>query len=264
MPGAEPFFFPGSDENGKTGVLVTHGLGASPDEVRWLGEHLGAQGFTVYGPRVAGHGTDYRDLQRINRGDWVTSVLDGYHLLRAACQRVIVSGLSMGGLLSLYLASSVQVDGLLVLAAPLHLPDDSPDRMRRIARFRPKFVTADQTDFPHRLRTEQMRRGERNRGRVRYDLWATQCVVELYELMALMRDGRLSAITAPTCLIYARQDETVPLSNLDSIAGGLSNARYVEKHIMEKSGHILTQDWDRDEVFTISADFVSRVAAGSV
>src|SRR4051812_13660433 len=118
MPGAEPFFFPG----GRIGCLCLHGLSAAPQEMYWFGKHLHQCGATVYGPRLHGHGVT-RDYFRHTRWqDWYLSALDGYHLLRSQCDQVFVLGLSMGALISLRLAASEQIAGVVALAAPLSLP----------------------------------------------------------------------------------------------------------------------------------------------
>ncbi len=45
MDGAEPFFFPA----GKTGCLLIHGITASPQQFRAMGEYLASQGITTLG-----------------------------------------------------------------------------------------------------------------------------------------------------------------------------------------------------------------------
>ena len=49
----DPFWF----EGGPIGVLLVHGFTATPVEVRRLADRLNAQGYTVAGPLMAGHGT---------------------------------------------------------------------------------------------------------------------------------------------------------------------------------------------------------------
>lgn len=259
LPGAEPFYHPGSGPNASTGCLILHGFGASPDEVRWWGEHLAAEGFTVHGPRLAGHGTHYRDLAHCTWRDWYTSALDGYHLLRATCERVVVGGLSMGAALSLLLAADLPVDGVMALAAPLELPGGGVTPMKRLmSRLRPLYDASDTSDLPERLRAIQRERGESPRGRVRYDTWPTCAILELYTVMDVARHS-LPAVTAPTLLVYSAGDRTVPVSNLETARHGLAAAP-VEHHRLERSGHILTQDMERETVFALSSAFVARVA----
>lgn len=253
MAGAEPFFYPG----GGVGVLCLHGLTASPAEVRWLGEYLAGQGCAVYGARLAGHGTDYRDLRRTRWQDWYASALDGYHLLRGQCDQVVVAGLSMGGVLALLMGAALPVDGLVVMAAPVSTLLAKPMRRARWLRYiRPFLHWPDRSDFPQRLKAEQARRGEAAIGRVRYDDWATHGIAELYALMAAA-EARLAQITAPVLLIYSEQDLTVPLGHRDFIAGALGSS-VVETRTLAHSGHILPQDSERDEVFRLADDFIRR------
>ncbi len=56
--------------------------------------------------------------------DWVTSVEDGYYLLKGWVDQVFVVGLSMGGILSLLFASQHPVSGVVAMSTPYALPDD--------------------------------------------------------------------------------------------------------------------------------------------
>src|SRR5438067_848466 len=101
MRGAEPFYYKGD----RVGCLLIHGFTGTPNELRWLGEQLAGDGRTVLGVRLAGHGTSEADMNHTRWSDWYQSALDGYRQLRAECERVIVGGLSMRGMLSALLAA---------------------------------------------------------------------------------------------------------------------------------------------------------------
>src|SRR5574341_519163 len=118
LNGAERFFYPGND----IGCLVLHGFTGTPGEVRWLGRHLNKQGYTFYGPRLAGHGTHVGDMAYPTWREWYLDALAGYHLLLRQCRKIFVTGLSMGGALALALASREAVDGVAGLAAFYRLP----------------------------------------------------------------------------------------------------------------------------------------------
>ena len=113
---AKPFFFDGSN----TGVLLTHGLTASPTEMLSLGKFLHEKGFSVHGVRLAGHGTHYRDLPNYSYHDWIKSCTEGLDLLRKKCDTIIPIGISMGALLSVLLIhQNIEVNfKKLVLLAP--------------------------------------------------------------------------------------------------------------------------------------------------
>jgi len=67
LQGAEPFYV----ENGKVGVLISHGYTGSPQSMRYLAEGLAQAGFTVALPRLKGHGTTSVDMATTTASDWI-------------------------------------------------------------------------------------------------------------------------------------------------------------------------------------------------
>ena len=92
-----PIFLPGSAD----GVLLVHGLMAAPEEVREWAEDLNARGYTVYAPRLAGHGTSATDLAGRRMEEWLESVERGHAILAEGCDRVVIAGFSTGAALAL-------------------------------------------------------------------------------------------------------------------------------------------------------------------
>ena len=252
ISGSESFFQRGDD----TGCLCLHGFMASPAEISWLGSHLAEPGYTVYLPRIAGHGADPHDMARMRWRDWYLSALDGYQVLRQQCARVYVVGHSMGGLLALLLAASVAVDGVAALAAPLYPSQKAIRYTPWLKYFRRYFTIPDSNTFTDQVLDEQVRRGEPAIGRVNYTRWSVQAVAELYALMQVTRQ-HLPEITAPLLLIYSQQDDTVPLANMAEIAG-LVRSAHVEQHTLNECNHIITQDVEREEAFCAVADFIAE------
>jgi carboxylesterase len=132
MAGAEPFRMEGNE----TGVLVSHGFTGPTQSVRPLGEALAAEGFTVAGPRLAGHGTAMEDHAKTGALDWIRSIEEDLAWLEGRCDNVFFAGLSMGGMFSLYFAG-VRPDlikGIVPINACVFL--DNPDLARIV--FDPK------------------------------------------------------------------------------------------------------------------------------
>lgn len=113
LAGAEPF----ASDGGPVGVLVCHGFTGSPRTVRPWAEHLAAAGLTVSVPRLPGHGTAWQDLARTGWQDWYAEAERAFSELAAKCERVFVTGISMGGCLALRLAQARQraIDGVIVV-----------------------------------------------------------------------------------------------------------------------------------------------------
>jgi len=114
-----PYLLPGEDHAGK-GVLLVHGLLASPAELAAYGKTLAADGYAVLGVRLAGHGTSPWDLKSRSWSEWLDSVRRGYRILSAFCDQILVVGFSAGGALSLMLAAEnpEKLIGVASVAAP--------------------------------------------------------------------------------------------------------------------------------------------------
>lgn len=115
-----PFFIQPEHANG-FGVLLIHGLLASPAELRAYGEYLVNQGYTVLGIRLKGHGTSPHALRDQSREDWYGCVQRGFNILKVHCPRIFVAGFSTGGALALKLAAErhPEMVGVIAVSVPL-------------------------------------------------------------------------------------------------------------------------------------------------
>ena len=120
LQGAEPYRFPGTND---TAVLLIHGYTGSPSELRELGERLHYKGYTVQGLLLNGHGTNPEDLDGVTYEKWTQSVKSAASALKETYGKVVLVGMSMGGLLALDCASTVPVDGVIVISTPIYLFD---------------------------------------------------------------------------------------------------------------------------------------------
>ncbi|MBL8147909.1 MAG: alpha/beta fold hydrolase [Anaerolineae bacterium] len=253
MPGAKPFF----RRSGPVGCLVVHGFASSPGEVRWLAQHLAEAGFTTLAPRLPGHGSHPHDLRRVRRHDWLAALLDAYAILRGECERVVVAGHSMGGLLALRLSLEVETAGVAVMASPVQF---GPKSIRYARWLRYVLRDTDQRDrsgLDDIVREEQARRGEPVIGRMRYDRWATAAVAELYALSQEV-DALLPQIRVPLLLVYSEGDHTAPPANGERI---YSRAASGDKGLiaLQHSGHNLPVDVEREAVFGLVTEFALRL-----
>lgn len=256
LPGAEPYFF----KTGPSVCLMVHGLMSSPGELKWLGERIAAQGVSVQGLRLPGHGTDHHDMRRMAWRDWYGAVLDAYLNLRAQYDKVFVLGHSTGGTLSMLLASNYAMDALVLLAAPVMFTSRPMANAWWIKHVMPYTDQTDHTGLVEKVKAEQKRRGEPELGRIRYDTWATNGPAQLYELGKVVWP-RLSRITPPLQMIYARHDNTIPFANYDVVADNVKSTR-VEKHIIEEGDHNIMLDVERETVFALVEDYLRRQSQG--
>ena len=254
IPTAEPFFFPGSGQNARIGCLVTHGFTGAPKEMRWLGEYLNRQGYTVCGIRLAGHATQPADMVRSHYKDWLLSVEDGYNLLRSCTEQVFLLGLSMGGVLSITSAASLSVRGVVAMSTPYSLPVNLPlplSIIRLLSLFKPYMPKSSEPGdgwFDQEARHQH----------VSYPMNPLRSGVELKLLLDEMH-ATLPLITVPVLLIHSRDDDYVIKDSMERIYADLGTA---DKQMLwvQGGGHVMTEEPIREQVFRAAVEFIRRVA----
>ena len=116
----EPYFIVPARPS-KPGVVLVHGLLASPAELKALGLRLADRGHPVLGVRLKGHGTSPWDLRECNWRDWLASVRRGYEIMSHLTEEVLIIGFATGASLALHLAASRPpgLVGVVSVSAPL-------------------------------------------------------------------------------------------------------------------------------------------------
>jgi carboxylesterase len=244
IPTAEPFFFPGNH----IGCLLIHGFTGAPKEMHWMGEYLGNLGYTVLGVRLAGHATQPKDMSRMHWQDWVTSVEDGYYMLKGWVDQVFVMGLSMGGILSLLFASQHPVSGVVAMSTPYALRDDPRIPFIRILSVFIPNVKQGPSDWQN---------PEAAKDHVCYPYFPTRAVIQLRDLLSEMRSA-LPAVRVPVLLIHSKQDTGVVPHNAKQILAAIGSQ---DKQLfwVENSGHVIPREPDRYLAFNAANEFIQRV-----
>jgi len=243
IPTAEPFFFPG----GKTGCVLVHGFTGTPKEMRLMGDYLNGNGVTVIGIRLAGHATQMSDMLRTRWRDWLTSVEDGINLLSDFCDNIFVAGLSMGGILALMSASRYTIDGVIAMSAPYIISNDWRVKFaKQISLFMP-FVKKEQSDTIDQKTTKD---------HVDYHAYPTRSIAELNELVCKLHSD-LDQIHIPVLLINSKNDKTVPPSHAENYRNKIPSNHF-ELVTLENSGHVITEDIEREIVFNASLNFIRK------
>ncbi|MGH3145505.1 MAG: alpha/beta hydrolase, partial [Rubrobacter sp.] len=213
-----------------------------------LGEALAAEGYTVAGPRLMGHGTTMEDHARSTARDWISSIEEDLAWLEDRCERVFFTGLSMGGMFSLYFAGTRPdlIKGIVPINACVFL--DNPDLARLV--FDPEApptVPGVGSD----IKAEG----------VEELVYPEVPVPPLKEFMAALRvtDDLLPAITCPALILQSTEDHVVPPENgphiLDRL--GSENKQLVW---LENSYHVATLDNDSDLIAELTLRFIREHA----
>lgn len=241
----EPILLKGSS---KVGVLLIHGFTGTPKSLEPWAYELNSAGFTTHVPRLAGHGSDWREMRRFDWGDWLDSVDEALKNLAAEVDEIFIAGFSMGGALALRLAEIYPelISGLMLLNPTIY---DNHIRMtfaKYLAPFIPS-IKSEGTDVakPDAPITSQQR-------------LSIHAANSLHKFRQIVRKD-LNLIKTPMKIFLSKQDHVVPPSNGLLIANSVQSER-VEITYFEKSYHVVTLDYDAEQLFSESIEFINSLA----
>lgn len=240
LEGAEPFFFEGSD----IGVLLCHGFTGTTQSMKPLGEAYAKAGYTICGPRLRGHGTHYEEMEQTKMEDWIASVEEGLVWLKDRCETIFVTGLSMGGTLTLYLAEKYpEIKGIVLINSAVELP------LLEMA----QHIT--DTRFLDAIGSDIKRVGNQE---LAYTKTPVRSIKELIKLTDAV-SRKLNKVSCHVLLFVSMEDHVVPPNNTQIIYDRISAS---DKKIitLKNSYHVATLDNDQGIIISETLAFIKRVA----
>lgn len=226
---------------GDRGVLLLHGLTATPWELRTLGDSLASHNFTIAVPLIAGHGTTAVALEQSSWHDWYASANDSLTALEARTQRVYVVGVSTGADLAVLLAAERHVDGIVLISPPIKFRDW---RAPFASWYAPLIPYADHTqtgsDIGHY-----------------YEVMPSRSIAELNQMIDQVKSA-LPSVQEPALILQSLQDQTIDPGSATYVFDNLGSADK-EWKLYGNASHVLLQDPDADRIiFPAIADFIER------
>ena len=245
MKDAEPFSFEGND----VGVLVVHGFTGSTQSMRYLGEGLHKRfGFSVTAPRLPGHGTSPDDMETTGYLDWVGEAERALRELAKRKKQVFVTGLSMGGALTLNLAARCSdiVGAIAPIAAPAGILSEAIADVLSLNPA-PKRIPGIGSDIKAPGVKE-----------LAYEETPVACLREISVLISLTKD-LLHRVVCPTLVIQSREDHIVPAANAMEIVKAIRSDD-IRLLWLNNSYHVATLDNDKDLIVERVGAFFTEMA----
>ena len=250
----EPFFL--RAKGAQLGIVLTHGYLAAPEEIRQLAEFLHDCGYSVYGVRLEGHGTAPGAMRDATWQGWARSVARGYAAVRHDCKKVVLGGFSLGGVLSLYLASmhKHRVQGVFSINGPVRLRDRRMGMVPAVVLWNRLLDTA-------RISKGQWRSVSNcqteNPG-INYELNYVRGINQVRLAIAGCMK-RLGEVKAPALIIQADRDPIVRPESGRTLYERLGSER---KYLTEMSfdRHVIVRGDGSEKVFEAVRDFVQSMA----
>lgn len=234
------FFWQGSTN----GILLIHGFTATTVEIRPLAESFRQAGFSVAAPLLPGHGSTPADLNARRWEEWTAAADQSYQLLKSNCEHIFIGGESLGGLLTLYLASiHPEIVGVMLYAPAL--------RVKRLwrsafARFFLQTMTKKPSgDPPNPLPWQG------------YKVFPVKAS---YQLLLFQKQvyKRLAMVTQPALIFQGEKDRTI-LPESSQVVFDTIHSQQKELVTLENSGHCVILDQEYELVISKSRAFVEAI-----
>lgn len=231
------------------GVLLLHGFSGSPASMRPWAEHLNKLGYAVEMPRLPGHGTHWRDLNRVSWQEWYVEASDALDRLVDSCDSVVVGALSMGGSVALRLAEERGADlAGIVLVNPFVSSTRAELKVLRLLKLAVPSLKGIVNDIK--------KPGQDEVGYQRLPLRGLSAVLDMWKVVV----PDLPKVTQPLLYFRSSVDHVIDSSSGPTVLGSVSS-RDVTERILEDSYHVATLDNDAEAIFEESAEFIARVTA---
>ncbi|MEB3198602.1 MAG: alpha/beta fold hydrolase [Candidatus Sericytochromatia bacterium] len=219
-----------------TGLLILHGFTGSLDTVRSMVPEAEKHGWPWRMPLLRGHGTRYQDMDGVSYDDWVADAEAALDELLGEVEKVVVVGLSMGGLVALTLGHRrpQAIAGLVVCAPALRFRDPLAaltPLIKRIVRY---------WDSPNGFADPSCAARSTN-----YKKFPTAAFHQLLDF-AWETEKRLAQIQVPVVGLFATRDTIVHGIVPQLLRNKLGAPLRIE--MFQRSGHEMLQDCEAEQV----------------
>ncbi|MFC2054314.1 alpha/beta hydrolase [Chloroflexota bacterium] len=234
-------------EGGSTGILLIHGFTGSPPEMLLVGDYLNERDLTVSAPLLPGHGTSAEDLNTRAWEDWTSHVESALGDLQKRCETVFVAGLSLGALLTLYLATQHdELAGAISYSAPMGIADRRIYLLPVIKRLTPNIPKSEDfmTDPEAKLRNWS------------YETVPTSAAHEVLKFMGEVKH-LLPRINCPLLIINSSKDPEIRLDSGQYVYVHTSSADK-KLIVLHNCGHVITIDSEWEQVAGETYKFINN------
>ncbi len=251
LSGAEP---EGKGTQSSLGCLLLHGFTSSLATVEGLVPYLEERGLPYRLPTLRGHGTTPAALHGVTWRDWYADAdraLDG---LLGECERAVVVGLSMGGLVALHLAAErpERLAGVVAVAPAMRLAGNLLDQLRVFLR----AVRGGMQPVDARNAYEDASLAAAS---TNYPQAPARVILSFGQYGRFVR-RLLPRITIPLLLIYTPRDRVVRPETARTIFDAVGTPPERKRLLaFDQCGHEMLLDRQREAVFAAIMQFIDEL-----
>ncbi len=230
----------------KKGVMIIHGFSSTTFETRPLAEFLADKGFRVSARNLPGHGTTVEDCNATKFHDWLDFVEINLAELSSDCDELYVIGLSMGAVLSLYLAGLFPINKVITGATVLNFKD--PFRVNYLVPLLNKIIV------------KQSKISKNSKNNKRYSGYDHYPLIALNEFRKMNNyvKKRLKLVKCPLLYIHSNADGLSLPSNVDLVLNNISSKNKDKLIVDNASHHLFYESKDRALIFDTIYEFLGN------
>lgn len=233
-------------ENGDKAVILLHSFTGTTRDMKELGEYLNSNGYTVAIPIFEGHGMGPDPLVESGPDEWWNNVVETYEMLKdKGYEKISIGGVSLGGILSLKAAYSLEdINSVVAMSVPQG--KDIEDLNKRVVSYIEnfmEFVGRSDEEIDEKLKELD-----------------EKPMASLPDFEALIDEihSRLGDISVPLAVKYGGKDAALYEESADHIYEEVASEAKDMK-VYPNTGHLMTKGKDKKLLFKDILHFLDSV-----
>lgn len=258
-------------QGGPHAVLALHGLLGNPLEMQFVGKKLQRAGYSVTIPLIPGYGysSGQSHSYRTTRSEkWYDEVQRQFDLLKRHHETVSITGLCIGAVLALRLASERpgEVAALSLLATTLAYDGWSIPKYKfllPLAYYTPaRYLYSYKERYPFGIKNTNLRKWIAREMEVHTSSAAgasrlsAEGIFQAHRLIKQVK-RKLHQVTCPTLIMHAEEDDVATPKSADLVDATISSV-IKKKIILHDSYHIITLDNEKEQVASETVRFFDQ------
>jgi len=247
-PKAQPFVI--HHEASSTLAILVHGFSSSPYTFHDLAEYLAERGIDSETVLLAGHGRDFKALQKSTALDWYQSAEKVLHKNQAKYKNIFVIGESFGSNVAIHLAAHYpQLQGVVTLSVPIFLFKE------KTIRFFLPLASLVTNKYKKRWLDVKDMHQIKEFGRHLYLPIAS--IKNFYKFIDTFTKKEAHKVRIPALIIHSRNDRVSQARSSQWLFEEIKN-KNKELYIMDKENHHLIYKTRSDLVFEKIFTFIEK------
>ena len=233
--------------NSKLGVYLIHGFSSTTYEVKQLAEFLSKNGYYTIAKNLPGHGTTVEECNKVKYSHWLNQVKEDIAELSIKCEKIFLIGNSMGGVISLYIASLFPINGYIIGGTVL--------------KFKNPFETNFLVPLLSKIIKSQPKKKQLKSKNVKFYGYNAYPLIALNEFRKMIKVVKplIPNIRKPGLIVHSKNDKMALKMNLDILEKNLPS-KYFNKLIVERAHHnMFDENPDQKIIFSTILNFLNKL-----